>query len=284
MDSVVVLFDGAPEFSDPEIVNAIRRAFPGNVPEMLPASELPPPEYAADAPPCRSVPFAVNRRVLGLLIGSFPYTRVSGQGQDAVLSRSTMLALVSHQGWIAVDFIGGERPDDVYGLLGRVAAELVKPGATLVFLPTLSLAAHPSPELVAAMREGHWIDRLEILAEPVLHLRPVDDPALAAAAEEARARFDEFVRAFDAAAGAGFSAKFPFAEGEDVEHMWIAVESINGDAILGTLGNEPGVITNIAEGDPVTRTLDELEDWLYMDGEAMVGGFSVRVMLGEGDG
>jgi len=284
LDSVVLLLDEVPAFSDTEIVDAIKRAFPVNAPEMLPVGELPPPDYAPDAPPCRSVPFAVNRRVFGLLIGSFPYAQSTGDPDDPSLERSTVQAFVSHRGWVGVDFVAGETPEDMFGLLGQIAAELVTPRTSLVFIPSLSLVGHPTAELVAAMREGRWIDRLELLAPPMLRSRPENEEALIAAAHEARARFPEFVEAFSAGAGREFSAKFPFTDGVRTEHMWVAVESINGDAILGTLGNQPGVVGHIREGDPVTRTLDELEDWLYMDGETMVGGFSVRVLLGEGDG
>ena len=283
VDSVVLLFDEAPAFTDTEIVDAIKRAFPVHAPQMLPVGELPPPDYAPDAPPCRSIPFAVHRRVFGLLIGSFPYAQMSDDAEDPAVERSTVRAFVSHRGWVGVDFVAGEKPEDMFGLLGQIAAELMTPETSLVFIPSLALVAHPTDELVAAMRSGRWLDRLEGLAPPMLQSRPANDEALIAAADEARERFPEFIEAFRAGAGREFSAKFPFTDGMQTEHMWVAVQSINGDSILGTLGNQPGLLKNVREGDPVTRTLDELEDWLYMDGETMVGGFSVRVLLGEGD-
>lgn len=283
MDSVVILFDDLPSFTDTEIVDAIKRAFPVNAPEMLPAGEMPPPEYASDAQPCRTIPFAVNRRVFGLLVGPFPYAPPTTPTEDPSLDRGVVRAFIAHRGWVGVDFVAGDKPDDMYGLLGQIAAELITPSASLVFIPALSLVARPTAELTEAMRQGRWIDRLEVLVPSMLHTRPQDDEALAAAADEARSRFDEFAIAFEEGSGREFSVKFPFTDGAQTEHMWIAVESINGDSILGTLGNQPGIVTNVREGDPVTRTLDELEDWLYMDGETMVGGFSVRVLLGEGD-
>jgi uncharacterized protein YegJ (DUF2314 family) len=284
MDSVVILFDKSMAFSDSQIMDAVRRAFPLNTPKSLPNNTMPPPPYAPDASPARLVPFAIDRRVFGLLFGQFQYTDISLRDNDPARASSTVAAFADHRSWVAVDFVTGPQPDDIYGYLGHIAAELVTPDATLIFLPALSLAAHPSPDLVEAMRIGKWIDHLEVLLPPILHQRPADDAALAAATTEAREKFADFTEAFQQNNGTDFSVKFPFIEGDEIEHMWVAVESINDNQVFGTLGNQPGVISNIGEGDPVTRSLDDMEDWLYMDGQNMVGGFSVRAMLKDGNG
>jgi uncharacterized protein YegJ (DUF2314 family) len=280
-DSVVILLREIPSLTDEQIAAALRRVFPSPPPRMLPKGELPPPDYAPDAPPCRMIPFAANRGVYGLMIGSFPYTITHLDESDPALDDPAVSALAAHRGWISVDFVTGKKPEDVYGILGRIVAELLDENATLIFVPSLSLVAPPSPELIEAMRQGQWFDRLDILMPSLLTDQSETDPAIEAAAENARSTFPDFIEAFRSNTGTEFSAKFPFADGDKIEHMWIAVDDINGDSILGTLGNEPGIVKNIGEGDPVTRTLDELEDWLYMNEGQMVGGYTVRAMLAD---
>ncbi len=282
-DSVVVLFRAPPSITDDEIVAAIGRVFASTPPRMLPEGEQPPPEYAPDAPPCRMIPFAANRGVYGLMIGSFPYIITHLDESHPAMTDPSVMALVDHRGWISIDFVTGKKPDDPYSILGQIAAEFIDDYTTLVFVPSLMLVAPPSADLSEAMRSGQWFEQLEILKTAIMEERPAGDPKLTAAARQARDTFPEFVEAFENNAGTEFSAKFSFTDGDRIEHMWVAIDGINGQSILGTLGNSPGVVTNIREGDMVTRTLDELEDWLYMNEGQMVGGFSVRAILAEGD-
>ncbi len=281
MDSIVILFDKDIVWSDTEIMDALRRAFPLNAPRSLPTDEMPPPSYAPDAPPARLTPFAVNKRVVGLMFCRFPYTDIADDSATAALNSAFVDPFKYHRGWMAFDFVAGERPDDIYGFLGQIAVEFMD-SASLVFLPALSLGARPTASLVDAMQHGQWVDQLEVMGRLKLHSRPASDPALLAAAQEAQDRLPEFLEAFESQAGTNFSMKFPFTDSDNTEHMWIAVEAITGDEVFGALGNEPEFVTSIAEGDPVTRSLAEMEDWLYMDDQTMVGGFSVRVLLGDG--
>lgn len=283
MDSVVILFGKPEPFDDAQIMDALRRAFPLNTPKPLPTNTLPPPVYAPDAPPARLIPFAIDRCVFGLLFGQFQYTNLSIEDNDPIRSSSTISAFADHCAWVAVDFVTGQQPDDLYGYLGQIAAELMKPDATLIFLPALSLVAHPTPELIEAMRTGQWIDQLEVFLPPMFQQRPADDSALAAATDQAREKLPEFTDAFRQNHGTDFSVKLPFTQGDEVEHMWVAVESITDNQVIGTLGNQPGIVTSLSEGDLITRSLDDIEDWLYMDGHNMVGGFSVRVLLNDGE-
>jgi uncharacterized protein YegJ (DUF2314 family) len=280
-DSVVILLRETPSLTDEQISATLRRVFPSPPPRMLPQGEQPPPDYAPDAPPCRMIPFAADRGVYGLMVGSFPYTVTQLDESDPLLDDPAIKAFTTHQGWISIDFVTGKKPDDVYSVLGKIAAELIDENAALIFVPSLNLVAPPFPELVEAMQQGQWFDRLDVLT-PALLADPVEtSPAMVEAAQKARETFPDFVEAFRSGNGSEFSAKFSFADGQKTERLWVAVDEINGESILGTLGNEPEIIENMAEGDPITRTLDELEDWLYMCDGQMVGGYTVRAMLAE---
>ena len=63
-----------------------------------------------------------------------------------------------------------------------------------------------------------------------------------------------------------------------VEHMWINDIYFDGEAILGTLINEPNELTNIEVGDQVSIRVSDVEDWLLSDGETVCGGFSIQAI------
>jgi len=44
------------------------------------------------------------------------------------------------------------------------------------------------------------------------------------------------------------------------------------------LGNTPGALTSVKEGDAVTVRVDELNDWVYGSERHQVGGFTMKVM------
>lgn len=277
--SLVILTTRVPELPDDEVVTAVKRALPVSAPEVLPGGVMPPPAYASDADGCRTLPVAVNRAVYGILIAPFPYTDPSEPLQQHD-REDFMRAYQQHRGWMAIDFITGSS-EDAYSVIGQIGAELMDDSACLLFVPALGLATLPSPTLVEDMRKGVWLQHFNTTGLDRIYQKPADDPALQEAAHIARSRWDEFVEAFTTSKGENFSAKFPFADGDQIEHMWIVVTAVEDSTIRGTLGNEPTVLTNISEGDAVERRLDELEDWLFMRNGALFGGFSLHVFLGE---
>jgi hypothetical protein len=54
--------------------------------------------------------------------------------------------------------------------------------------------------------------------------------------------------------------------------------SFDGETITGTLLNSPNKLSSVAEGDPVTLTLDRIEDWLCALDDDAYGGYSVQVL------
>lgn len=57
------------------------------------------------------------------------------------------------------------------------------------------------------------------------------------------------------------------------------VVSIEGDEILGDLANEPVDLPFLHEGSRVRGKVSELNDWGYLQGEELVGGFTVKVLM-----
>ncbi|MBX3322467.1 MAG: DUF2314 domain-containing protein [Phycisphaeraceae bacterium] len=279
--SVVILMKELPNLTDAEIVSAVRRALPTSAPTLLEASALPAPDFAPNLEdPGRMIPVAVNRCVYGILIARFAYDPDPESNTTPTSRPDFDAAYRAHKAWIAIDHLGGDT-DQAFAVIGQIAAEIAPSTATLLFLPGLNLAAIPTPEILEAMRTGPWLDLMSNVAQPSVIHRPQDDAALADAAREAHSRFPEFAEAFALKKGINHSAKFPFDDGQAVEHMWIDVHAITDTTISGTLGNEPHEVKGFALGDQVTRPIDQLEDWLYIHNNDIVGGFSVQILIDE---
>ena len=107
-----------------------------------------------------------------------------------------------------------------------------------------------------------------------------DDPRIAAATAEAKRRYSEFLAAYQNRAGkTGFAVKraFPVRAG-GTEAMWVLVTSMAGNNVTGTIDDQPMFNIGHKEGDSVTLSPDQVEDWVYMDHGQMVGGFSIPVL------
>lgn len=114
--------------------------------------------------------------------------------------------------------------------------------------------------------------------------RSASDPRLAAAALQARSQWPDFVGAFrNKAKGQNFAVKVPFVDGDDVEHMWVEVEEINGDTIKGTLANDPALVHNYKSGQTVEVSAKNLDDWIFSNGRQQIGGFSTKILSGYED-
>lgn len=279
--SIVIFTKTLPTFSDGQVIDAIRRALPLNAPEILPPSGITPiPDFAPEPDnPGRTFAVAVNRCVYAIVVARFTYEPDPAANPGRSSRPDFDAAYRQHKGWIAIDLISGQA-EEPYRIIGQLAAELIPPDATLLFLPGFNMGRDPDPDLLEAMRHGEWLSRFEQAPAGIIE-RAADDPALAAAAAEARQRFPEFAHAFQSRIGTGHSAKFPFRDGDAVEHMWIDVTNIQGQTISGTLGNPPAQITSLAIGQPVSCALDDLEDWLYILNNDIVGGFSIHVLIDE---
>jgi uncharacterized protein YegJ (DUF2314 family) len=77
----------------------------------------------------------------------------------------------------------------------------------------------------------------------------------------------------------GHAVKKPFAtRSGDREHIWISDVSWDGDGFSGVINNEPVETQEVKLGDRVKVTPDELSDWMYIDGNRIVGGYTIRVL------
>ncbi|MCB9585838.1 MAG: DUF2314 domain-containing protein [Polyangiaceae bacterium] len=73
-------------------------------------------------------------------------------------------------------------------------------------------------------------------------------------------------------------AAFSDPGGTEVEHMWLSDISFDGDVVEATLLNSPHHLETIQEGDRFQLTLRELEDWMYVMGGRLYGGFTIQAL------
>lgn len=108
-----------------------------------------------------------------------------------------------------------------------------------------------------------------------------NDARMAAAEQEARARWPEFLEGFrQKKAGMYYSVKYGFpVKGGGQEFIWLEVKSISGGKITGVMDNEPQWDVGHKLGDRVQVPEKEISDWLISDKAGhFTGGFQVKVL------
>jgi uncharacterized protein YegJ (DUF2314 family) len=119
-------------------------------------------------------------------------------------------------------------------------------------------------------------------SEPVDRVTYVkdDDPKMNTAMEKARSTVQTFITALKAPQKdqVGFAVKKGFKDGDKTEHMWVSPVVFDGANFRGKVNNDPNIVTNVKNGQAVTIGPDELSDWMFIDGNKLVGGETLRVL------
>ncbi|HUO09095.1 MAG TPA: DUF2314 domain-containing protein [Phycisphaerae bacterium] len=219
---------------------------------------------------------------LGVIFDDRPYFKNKAEAMDSTSEFAVKQAIQDHCGWISVDLMGDPSQQDTdaaYVAIGQLTAELADPDPlALVSTPTGKIVDYDRCFL-KLLRTGNAQEVFKLGSpDRIIGTKP-DDPELAAAADEARRRFPEFLAAFaKRQKGQGFGIKKAFNEAGKVEHMWIEPSEFDGTLIRGRLANTPRSILTLSLGDPVTATPDEIEDWIYTDNGRTFGGFQVAIL------
>jgi uncharacterized protein YegJ (DUF2314 family) len=186
-----------------------------------------------------------------------------------------------HKGFLAIDLHAPKDPGktgklECYRRMCRLAAEFVDYNCMGVYLPEIGHMRPYDVDVISALRSEQPLDEIQEWGEPPVVLIEDDDPRLKAAVADARRRWPEFVKAFEQRQPSQtFAVKALFRDGEQGEWMWVDVSRIKDEMIEGKLGNKPASVPNVRESDQVTVKASEIGDWLYQDGERLVGGFSL---------
>jgi uncharacterized protein YegJ (DUF2314 family) len=222
-----------------------------------------------------------------MIINSFPSPYVPNVDEVAAsisdMRRSQLFA--EHKAWFSIDAMGvtaSSTDDEVrewYRRLGPLFAELLDEQCLLLFLPDADQLFALNEETELALRSADPHGELKATATvPLVHVDG-DDPALAAAVAEARAKFPEFVAAFEEKRGENFGVKAPVTRDDATEFIWVEVTAIEGTKVYGQLANEPFRLRGLKLGSKVAVESSELNDWGYIDPQGQfVGGFTVAAV------
>jgi uncharacterized protein YegJ (DUF2314 family) len=164
-----------------------------------------------------------------------------------------------------------------YRRIGGLLAELAGDDCLAVAAPQTGAITPYAPELLEKLRGDDPLGALSPVEPPVLQIRD-DDPLMVAAVAEARRRWPEFVAAFERRDGEMFSVKSEFTEGDASEFIWVEVTAIENDVVYGKLGNEPVALNKLKLGQTVRVPRAELNDWMYMKGDKIQGGFTLEAL------
>jgi uncharacterized protein YegJ (DUF2314 family) len=109
---------------------------------------------------------------------------------------------------------------------------------------------------------------------------PTEDEAMESATREARDSLERFIQPLSHASPgqSDFSVKVPVREGEGTHYMWLQQISFDGTDFSGALGPDAAGIENHSPGERVTIASHEIADWMFVENEMLVGGFSLRVI------
>jgi len=190
--------------------------------------------------------------------------------------------IAEHRAWLSVEFVESaqhEEPTAIYQLIGKLIAELCDSDCLAVLAPASGAINVYDDEI----REGLCRkDPGELLGNfihaPVVTISPAD-PRMRQAVEEAKKRWPEFVKAFERRSGDQlFSIRAPFGDGKHTEFMWVGVTAIENDMIYGKLGNEPLRVRGMNAGETVKVRVGDMNDWMFTEGKAMRGGFTIEAI------
>jgi uncharacterized protein YegJ (DUF2314 family)/rubredoxin len=110
---------------------------------------------------------------------------------------------------------------------------------------------------------------------------PTSDTVMQDAIAAARASTPSFIARMESpqAGDHNFGIKFPFRDGDEVEHMWVSDVRREGDEFVGIVEAEARLVGNVTKGAEVRVPVSEISDWGFSNGNAIHGNYTTRVML-----
>ncbi len=231
----------------------------------------------------------VPQGLFAVLFSDRPYIENPREfARESIRDKRLRTAVERHVAWISVDWMDeAEEPSDerrAYSAIGRILASMAGPDCLAVYCPELQRCNEFDPALLDLLGSD---DPLRLFDEPTFE--PVieisdKDPRMVAAVREAVARWPEFVAAFESSPPherERFIVKAEFREGRKSEFMWVLVQEIDEQGVVGILMNDPHELLEVHRGATVGFSIDRLSDWIYPDGESHVGGFTLDVLAEE---
>jgi uncharacterized protein YegJ (DUF2314 family) len=139
-----------------------------------------------------------------------------------------------------------------------------------VFLCAVLLLSCQKPSAPAAFQEPVRIMQVDHADEEILQI-----------AEDARNTLPNFFRHLNRA-GIGeknFCIKYPFETDNGTEQVWISGISFKEGMYHGVLVSSPRQLNGMKRGDTVSFDADSITDWMYVRGDKIIGGYSIKYLL-----
>ena len=107
-----------------------------------------------------------------------------------------------------------------------------------------------------------------------------DDKILAAAVERARASITNFTEALahPKPTQSGFSVKVPIVDDKAIHYMWLQGTTFSGSEFRGTLGADAAELKQHQPGKSIAVPVSQIFDWMYVESNKLVGGFTLRAI------
>jgi uncharacterized protein YegJ (DUF2314 family) len=113
----------------------------------------------------------------------------------------------------------------------------------------------------------------------------IDDAAMNTAIQQAQDTLPIFTENLQnpqpGQTGFSIKARFPYGSTGEAEHMWLYDVSYADNQFTGYIGNTPIYVTEYQYGDQVTISSEDVSDWMIIQDERMLGGFTMFVLLGD---
>ena len=108
---------------------------------------------------------------------------------------------------------------------------------------------------------------------------PAADPAMKAAIADAKNSIHQFFHAFHdpTPQQKSFLVKIAFDVGDSYEHIWVADLDFAGTRGRGVVAVEPRTHL-IRFMEPIEFDLMYISDWMYMDADSLVGGYTTKLL------
>ena len=187
-----------------------------------------------------------------------------------------------HVAWLSVDLLeapAGATSDDIYRRLGYMIAALADSDCIGLCCPATKQLNLWHPGLIDHLQSNTPLRAVTELTEVPAVRVTANDADMEEASQKANSMWSVFVNAFEQRrSDQTFAVKAPFTDEQETEYMWLIVTEINEETVTGTLDNEPVYLRNVDAGDILTVTLDQVNDWLYTDGNKLIGGFTTEAI------
>ena len=158
---------------------------------------------------------------------------------------------------------------------GRVEVRMLRAFATVLKKD----ADESYPQVRVSCDEALGV--LDNCGSQLFHSSP-SDTAMQDAIAAARAGVPEFIARLESPqpGDEAFGIKFPFRDGDMVEHIWVSHVRRESDEFVGLVSAEPHNVTTVHAGKEVRLPIAEISDWAFSHGEALHGNYTTRLILG----